>query len=80
MYFAPPTGRGTPTWNRRRKSGVAVGMLVSQDGDGEGSLVFDPMNLRQAKAAIEIAGLRRVISDAQRNALAKARSRLPGGK
>jgi hypothetical protein len=66
-------------WNNRRRAGIEAGMLVHQDGDWEGSMVFDPSNPSQAKLAIQIAGLKRkrVMSDAQKKALSKARSLLP---
>ena len=47
--------KATVTWTTRRKSGVAVGMLVHQDGDREGRLLFDPLKADQAKLAIQVA-------------------------
>jgi hypothetical protein len=82
MYFSPSTVKGVGTWTNRRRVGVAAGMLVIQDGEQEGSMLFDSSSLGQAKVAIEIAGLKRkrIMSEAQRQALLKARSLLPGRK
>jgi len=41
-----------------RKQCVAAGMEVTQDGDDEFAVVFDPSNEKQAKLAIKIAGCR----------------------
>ena len=43
-------------WNNARRAALAAGMTVCQDGDSEGSLLFNPDNPEQAKLAIKIAG------------------------
>jgi len=66
--FGPGT---TPRiWGNRRRACEAVGMELTQDGDSEGTLVFDPSNRGQARAAIKAAGVkrRRIMSPAQREA------------
>jgi hypothetical protein len=45
-------------WNNRRKACAAVGMTVHQDGDYEGSLLFDPRNTVQVQTAIQVSGVR----------------------
>jgi hypothetical protein len=77
MYSA-----ATSTWPRRRRSGEAVGMVVSQDGDKEGVLSFNPEKPSQVKVAIGIAGCKCKIarSTKQKESLAKARSRSPHGR
>ncbi|HET9406021.1 MAG TPA: hypothetical protein VFO39_02175 [Candidatus Sulfotelmatobacter sp.] len=61
--------RGIGTWCPRRwsnlkRSALATGMTLRQNGDSEGSLSFDPDNRQQAKLAIKIAAVRpkRVLS------------------
>lgn len=46
-------------WGCLRASLIVAGMTLVQDGDGEGSAVFDPDNPIQAKLAIRAAGIRR---------------------
>ncbi|MEK9722979.1 MAG: hypothetical protein VW405_05770 [Rhodospirillaceae bacterium] len=46
-------------WSARRRLGLSVRMTLHQDGDAEGSLVFDPHDPKQAEVAIRIAGARR---------------------
>jgi len=45
-------------WNNRRRQCVAAGMTLWQDGDYEGSLLFDPSDPRQTEMAIRVAGCR----------------------
>lgn len=45
-------------WNNRRRECEAAGMRVIQDGDTEGTLLFDPENREQAKTAIRLVGAR----------------------
>ena len=56
--------RSREAWNNRRKECLAVGMELHQDGDYEGTLIFDPSNVKQAKTAIKVSGTRpkRIIS------------------
>jgi hypothetical protein len=62
-------------WNNARRSCLAVGMTLLQDGDMEGSLGFDPANREQVKLAIRVAKVktRRIASPAVREQLAAAR-------
>jgi hypothetical protein len=46
-------------WNSRRQECEAAGMPCTQDGDTEGTLLFDPENKDQAKVAIRAVGARR---------------------
>jgi hypothetical protein len=43
----------TGMWNRIKAKCVAAGMMLHQDGDAEGILVFDPADPGQAKLAIK---------------------------
>lgn len=54
-------------------------MALLQDGDEEGTLLFDPADRAQVRVAIKAVGAKRkrVLSPAQREALAKARARSP---
>ena len=45
-------------WRFRKREGLAVGMEVIQDGDAEGTLLFDPSNEEQVRVAIRISGVR----------------------
>jgi len=79
VMFAPPSqadkcGKWCPrTWNKFREAGRALGMIVQQNGDSEGCLLFDPCNREQAKLAIKIAAARpkRQVSARQLANLAK---------
>jgi hypothetical protein len=54
MFLTDSVGK----WNNRRKECEAAGMKLIQDGDTEGTLLFDPENLAQAKTAIRTVGAR----------------------
>ena len=45
-------------WNNRRKDCERAGMTVIQDGDTEGTLLFDPDNKAQVRTAIRLVGAR----------------------
>jgi len=62
-------------WGNARQAALAAGMTVYQDGDSEGSLLFNPDNPKQAKLAIKIAGAKtkRQATTAQLANLAKFR-------
>src|SRR5215471_2020375 len=49
---------GAGAWNNRRKACEAAGMKCIQDGDTEGTLLFDPENRDQAKLAVRLVGAR----------------------
>lgn len=65
VLFAPPSktdkcGRWCPRkWGKIKRAGLAVGMILRQNGDSEGCLLFDPTNQVQSKLAIKISGVRR---------------------
>lgn len=46
------------TWNNRRKECERAEERVIQDGETEGTLLFDPLNKEQAKTAIRLVGAR----------------------
>lgn len=47
------------SWTYRKKRGLGVGMTLQQDGDEEGTMLFDPENPDQSQAALTIAHVRR---------------------
>jgi hypothetical protein len=50
----------TPTlWNNAKKRLTGLGFTVHQDGETEGTLLFDPQNPVQVQAAIKTAGLKK---------------------
>lgn len=61
-------------WNKRRRECEAVGMETIQDGDCEGTLLFDPENRDQARTAIRAVGAyrKRQLSPEQQKALIEA--------
>lgn len=54
MFLTKSVGK----WNNRRKACEGAGMTLIQDGDTEGTLLFDPDNQAQAKTAIRTVGAR----------------------
>jgi hypothetical protein len=50
-----PTAR---RWNAARRTLVAAGLTVKQDGDIEGCLTFDPASRQQVRAAMKAARIR----------------------
>lgn len=64
-------------WGHRRNACLRTGMELIQDGDGEGSLSFDPRDPVQARAAIKAAHVkrRRQPSGKQLEVLKRARER-----
>lgn len=44
---------GAGRWNNRRRAGEVAGMECIQDGDAEGTLLFDPSDAKQARVAIK---------------------------
>lgn len=67
------TPKSAISWTYRRKSAVAAGLDLIQNGDDEGCLRFDPSDPKQARAAVEVihAYRRRSVSPAQREAMAR---------
>lgn len=66
-------------WSYRRRACIEVAMVCIQDGDDEGTCVFDPENDEQAQVAIRVARIkrRRLPSEAQLAVLARARDASP---
>ena len=64
-------------WNTIRRKQKAVGCVIWQDADGEGSVLFDPLNSAQARTVLKLAGVRprRVASPEQRERLARMRAK-----
>jgi hypothetical protein len=78
LILSPGTGN-TGWWNNRRRIAVGHGMVIDQDGDTEGSLIFDPASPGQTRTAIRLSGARtrRAPTDAQLAALRRPGSRTP---
>jgi hypothetical protein len=64
-------------WRGRRKKALAGGMENLQNGDTEGTLLFDPLNQDQVRLAIRLVGAkkRRVPSEKQLAVLEAGRER-----
>jgi hypothetical protein len=84
VAFVP--NKWTPkTWGNHKRAAIALGMILRQNGDSEGTLSFDPANGPQSTLALRIAKARakRILSPERAAAaaarLAKARlARLAG--
>jgi hypothetical protein len=73
-------GRGTQALERRKKLGLAAGLILELECDfGESILLFDPKKASQAKAAISIVGCRkkRSVSQTELDRLAAMRANFP---
>jgi hypothetical protein len=66
-------GPNASRWNRAKRRSLAAGFELWQDGDDEGSVLFDPDIPVHAKLAIRLVGCRqrRIATPAQRVALAR---------
>lgn len=66
-------------WGFRRRKCEAAGMATIQNGDFEGTCLLDAANDEQAAVAIDVAHIKRkrVMSEAQLEALARAREASP---
>jgi hypothetical protein len=64
-------------WTVRRAKAKSLGLVVTQSGDEEGNMWFDPADKRQAAFAIQIAGVRpkRKASPKQLGNLARQRQK-----
>lgn len=62
-------------WTHARKRALAAGFTLLQDGDDEGTFLFDPTDAPKSRLALALAAVkrRRRISPAQAEALARAR-------
>lgn len=64
MFLPPKTkedscGRWCPKlWGNFKRAAALIGMVLTQDGDSEGCLAFDPQNSGQVKLAVKIAKVR----------------------
>ena len=79
--FMPPANRRTPRrWGNVRRKLAAAGFEVVQNGDAEGSLLFDPADATQTALAIRAVGARRkrVPSEGQLAVLARTAFRRAG--
>jgi hypothetical protein len=67
MYQPAKDAWKPKTWGNNRRAALAAGMELHQDGDSEGTLLFDPANVQQSKLAVKIAHCRakRVLSPEQ---------------
>ncbi len=74
LMFLPDRPR---LWANARRKLEAVGFVIWQDGDHEGSALFDPTNKAQARLALRVVGIKRKrrASPAQLSNLRKAPAR-----
>jgi hypothetical protein len=56
LLFMPDRPR---LWPRARRKLEAAGLIIWQDGDLEGSALFDPANTVQARLALKVVGAKR---------------------
>jgi hypothetical protein len=81
LLFMPTTPRAR-LWSATKTKGTAVGMVVRQNAESEGTLLFDANSAEQARLAVSFvrARPRRILTEEQRSALSarlsKARSHL----
>lgn len=68
MFMTDSVGK----WNNRRKECEKAGMTVRQDGDTEGTLLFDPESKEQSKTAIRTVGAYRKVNLTPEQRQAKA--------
>lgn len=78
VLFMPSAPRAR-LWSLVKAQGTSAGMAVRQNGESEGTLLFDPANAEQARLALKLVRGRakRVMSAAQSQALAEGRARSP---
>jgi hypothetical protein len=69
VYLSCATER---RWSSAKRTLTAAGFAIRQNGDIEGTALFDPANEQQARLALDIARIRkrRIVTDAQRQAIA----------
>jgi len=56
LLFMPDSPR---RWSHARRKLEATGFTIWQDGDDEGSALFDPSDAAQASLALKVAGVKR---------------------
>lgn len=66
-------------WTHAKKQLVASGFTIKQNAETEGTALFNPQDPAQVRLAFKLARInpKRVMSEAQRLALTKARAKLP---
>ena len=66
-------------WTHRKRACIAAGMELHQDGEDEGTLIFDPGDAAHLAMAVKVAGIkkRRIMSEAQLAVLTRARESSP---
>jgi len=66
-------------WTYAKKQLVAAGFIIKQNAETEGTALFNPEDAAQVRLAFKLARInpKRVMSEAQRLALAKTRFKLP---
>ena len=71
-----PNGHRPRLWPGARRRLETVGCTIWQNGDHEGSVLFDPANLKQCRLVLKVIGAKRkrIPSPAQLAALEKATS------
>ncbi len=71
-----PNGHSPRLWPGARRRLETVGCTIWQNGDHEGSVLFDPANLKQCRLVLKVIGAKRkrIPSPAQLVALEKATS------
>jgi predicted DNA-binding transcriptional regulator YafY len=80
VLFMPPVPRAR-LWSIVKAKGTEAGMIVRQNGDSEGTLVFDPNAPEQARLAIRLVRARpkRILTEEQRSALSERLSKARKG-
>jgi len=71
--------KSTRPWNATRRKLMAAGFRAIQNGDAEGTLLFNPQDLGQAGLAIKAVGAKRKrnLTEAQKAALVQRLRRSP---
>jgi len=72
-----PTAPRARLWSATKAKGTAAGMLLRQNAESEGTMLFDSNSPEQARLAVTLVRARpkRVLTDEQRSALAERLSK-----
>jgi hypothetical protein len=64
-------GEHPAKWTYAKQKGLSAGLIVRQDGSGEGTMLFDPQESNQARMAMRLTGARikRTLTPEQAQAL-----------
>lgn len=54
-----PRARQPRKWTYGKQQAIAAGLVLYQDGDCEGTLLFDPGNKAQVRAAMKLTGIKK---------------------